>query len=286
MSTSKIIEISEFDLSREGAVHFARLVIQMMPCEWEGCPITLNSWDMLAKHLQRHCSQVSHQDGAYQCLYSRCSGRTHSSIGGLKTHVELSHLSRIALPCPARGCKEAFVRAPQLKSHFQHAHRDLLDKRICLDALAPLAILAPPRPLLPPPPLPNSKTGIYAVSASVAKAPIRPGQSQASGSQATSRKWSRMDVQDEASNDGPTTLTFDDLAPRSASFDTSEHPPVGIEVRSLFPATTQSLLSRPQPVIYPPIRSHDVQQSILYPAFVRKVDNLVENGTLKRETSR
>jgi hypothetical protein len=48
MSGSKIVETLEFD-SREGAIHFARHVIQMMPCEWEGCPIILNSWVTLAK---------------------------------------------------------------------------------------------------------------------------------------------------------------------------------------------------------------------------------------------
>ncbi|KIL00737.1 hypothetical protein PAXRUDRAFT_821320 [Paxillus rubicundulus Ve08.2h10] len=270
MSGSKIIETLEFDLSGEGAIYFARRVIQTMPCEWEGCPIILNSWVTLAKHLQRHCSHVSHQDGVYQCLYSRCSGRTHHSIGGLKTHVELSHLSRVALPCPARGCNEAFVRASQLEGHFKHAHRDLHDKRISPDALAPLAIIAPPRPLHPPPTLPNTKTGMHVVLTSVAKAPVRPGGSQASGSQAISRKWSRLDVQDGETNDDP--IPFDDLPSRPTSFKTPNPTLVNIEVRSPPSATTQSLLSRPQPVIHPPIRSHDVQQTILYPVFARKVD--------------
>lgn len=36
-------------LSKEGVVHFAHHVIQTMQCEWEGCTITLNSWDTLAK---------------------------------------------------------------------------------------------------------------------------------------------------------------------------------------------------------------------------------------------
>ncbi|KAF8845183.1 hypothetical protein BDN67DRAFT_1065545 [Paxillus ammoniavirescens] len=270
MSGSKIIETLEFDLSKEGAIHFARHVIQTMPCEWEGCPIILNSWVTLAKHLQRHCSHVSHQDGVYQCLYSRCSGRTHNSIGGLKTHVQLSHLSRVALPCPARGCKEAFVRASQLESHFEHVHRDLHEKHISPDALAPLAILAPPRPLQSPPTLPNTKTGAHLVLTSIAKAPIHPGGSQASGSQAISRKWSRLDVQDGETNDDPTP--FDDLPPHSASFESHNSTLVNIEVRSPLSVITQSLLSRPQPVIHPPIRSHDVQQTILYPAFARKVD--------------
>ncbi|KIJ20821.1 hypothetical protein PAXINDRAFT_6600 [Paxillus involutus ATCC 200175] len=169
-----------------------------------------------------------------------------------------------------QGCKEAFVRASQLESHFEHAHRDLHEKRISPDALAPLAILAPPRPLQSPPTLPDTETGTHVVLTSIAKAPIRPGGSQASGSQAISRKWSRLDVQDVETNDDPTP--FDDLPPHSASFETRNPTLVNIEVRSPLSVTTQSLLSRPQPVIHPPIRSHDVQQTILYPAFARKVD--------------
>jgi hypothetical protein len=41
--------MSKVDLSKEEIVHLAHCVIQIMQCEWEGCTITLNSWDTLAK---------------------------------------------------------------------------------------------------------------------------------------------------------------------------------------------------------------------------------------------
>jgi len=41
--------MSKTDLSKEEIVHLAQYAIQTMQCEWEGCTITLNSWNTLAK---------------------------------------------------------------------------------------------------------------------------------------------------------------------------------------------------------------------------------------------
>ncbi|KAG8220895.1 hypothetical protein J3R82DRAFT_2395 [Butyriboletus roseoflavus] len=277
MSSSKI-EMSEVDLSKEGVVHFTHYVIQTMQCEWEGCTMTLNSWDTLAKHLLRHSSRVIQQNGMYQCSYSRCSGRLHNSLGALKTHIELSHLSRVALRCPAYSCDEVFVRVQQLQTHFEHAHRELLNKRASVDDLAPLAILAPPRPLRPPPPLPHHKVRTDLVLASVSMPPVRLGHSQASAS-GLSRKWSRLNVQDEESDDNP--ITFDNH-PSPQIHDILAPNVVDIEVHKKPPLAKQPLLSRPQPAIYPPVRSNEPEQSILYPSFVRMVDSLAAAGTLAR----
>lgn len=48
MSSFKI-DMSKISLSKEGVVDLAHWVIQTMQCEWEGCTITLNCWDTLAK---------------------------------------------------------------------------------------------------------------------------------------------------------------------------------------------------------------------------------------------
>jgi hypothetical protein len=39
----------------------------------------------------------------YQCRYLRCAGRVHATKEALKAHVDLSHLSRLAISCPVRG---------------------------------------------------------------------------------------------------------------------------------------------------------------------------------------
>ena len=39
----------------------------------------------------------------YQCCLPRCAFRNHPSAVALQTHVELSHMSCIALLCPIQG---------------------------------------------------------------------------------------------------------------------------------------------------------------------------------------
>lgn len=166
----------------------------------------------------------------------------------------------------------------QLQTHFEHAHPELLNKRASVDVLAPLAILAPPRALRSPPPLPYHKIRPDLMLVSVSVSPFRPGHSQASAS-GISRKWSRLNVQDDEIDVDP--IAFDHLPPLQTR-DILTPKVVDVEVRRQLPLTRRPLLSRPQPTIHPPIQSNEAEQSILYPVFVRMVDNLVAVGALAR----
>ncbi|KAF8449084.1 hypothetical protein L210DRAFT_847231 [Boletus edulis BED1] len=270
--------MSKDTLSKEEIIHLAHNVIQTMQCEWEECTITLNSWDSLAKHLRRHCSRVKQQNGIYHCSYSRCSGRLHSSLAALKTHMELSHLSRVALPCPARGCKEVFIRVQQLPSHFEHVHRELLDIRVSVNAFAPLARLARPRRLQRLPPLPRHEIRVSSFLPSVSMPSVRREHSQASASQTMSRKWSRLNVQDQEGESDEDPIAFGNLPLQLQ--DILAPLVVDTEVRKKPPFARQPLLSRPQPAIHPPIRSNGPKQTILYSTFKPMVDKLVADGTL------
>lgn len=53
------MDMSKIELSKEGVVHLAHNVIQTMPCEWEGCTITLNSWNSLAKVIRQLFKVIS-----------------------------------------------------------------------------------------------------------------------------------------------------------------------------------------------------------------------------------
>lgn len=183
---------------------------------------------------------------------------------------------RLSIP---QGCNEVFIRVQQLSSHFEHAHRELLDTPVSVDAFAPLAILAAPPRLRPPAPLPHDEIRMDSLLLSVSMSPVRRGHSQASASQGISRKWSRLNVQDEEGDDNP--ISFENL-PSLQSHNILEPPVVGIEVRKKLPLARQPFLSRPQPVIYP-VRSDDPEQTILYRAFVPMVDKLVAAGTLARK---
>ena len=173
--------------------------------------------------------------------------------------------------CIPQDCKEVFIRVQQLSGHFEHAHRELLNTRVSVDAFAPLAILAPPPRLRPLAPLPHHATPVDSLLHSVSMSPVRRGHSQASASQGLSRKWSRLNVQDEEGDENP--IAFDNL-------DIFQPQVVDIEIRKKLPLAKQPLLSRPQPAIYPPVRSNEPEQTILYRAFVPMVDKLVAVGTL------
>jgi len=178
-----------------------------------------------------------------------------------------------------QDCNEVFVRVQQLSSHFEHEHRSLLNTRVSVDAFIPLAVLAPPRRLRPPAPLPQHEPRTSVYLPSVSMPPVRRGHSQASASPRISRKWSRLNAQDEEGDDNP--IAFDNL-PSFYPLDTSTPQVVDIEVRRKLPLARQPLLSRPQPAIYPPVRSNEPDQTILYRAFVPMVDRLVADGTLVR----
>lgn len=173
-----------------------------------------------------------------------------------------------------QDCKEVFVRVQQLSGHFEHAHRELLGARVSVDAFAPLAVLASPRHLRRPPPLPHLEIRTHSLLPSVSTPPIRRGLS---ASQSISRKWSRLNVQDEESDGNP--IAFDNL-PSLQPHDIISPQVVDIEVQRKLSPARQPHLSRPQPPIHPPIRSNEPKQSIHYCTFQPMVDRLVAAGSL------
>ena len=44
--------------------------------------------------------------GPWECKNNRCAGRYHMTLPDLRKHIDLSHLSRVLLPCPIRGENE------------------------------------------------------------------------------------------------------------------------------------------------------------------------------------
>lgn len=279
-STEVLVEPLRFLLSRDELLALACNAIKPTPCEWEGCQIVLNSWQTLLKHLLRHCAYVSQQDGMYHCKFSRCAGRLHSSRHALKSHVELSHLSRVSLPCPIQGCNAEFVRVPLLETHFEEVHRKDFGDHVPAHAIVHQATPAIPTTLVPPLSPLSLVVPSYTMMVSVTCSKRRAGQTSLNGTSRLPRKWSRLNAQDDSDEDeNHNDIVFNDLPSvqlRKGSVD-----PVTVEV-SKKSLDVQAQLSRPQPVISPPISTDDVPDSILYPTFSRRVDKLVADGILKR----
>lgn len=277
-STEVLVEPLRCLLSKDDLLALACNAIKPTPCEWEGCQTLLNSWQTLLKHLLRHCAHVSQQDGMYRCQLSRCSGRLHSSLHALKLHVELSHLSRVSLPCPIRDCDAVFARVPQLQTHFEETHRKDFGDHVPAHAIIPQASPAIPTSLVPPPLLSSSDVPSHTMMVSVISSKCRASQMSLDGTSRLPRKWSRLNAQD-GEDEVHDDIVFGDLP--SLTLSKGSVDPVTVEV-SKQPVDVRAQLSRPQPVIYPPISTDDVADSILYPIFSRRVDRLVVDGILKR----
>ncbi|KAI6125389.1 hypothetical protein EDD16DRAFT_456833 [Pisolithus croceorrhizus] len=214
----------------------------------------------------------------YRCQFSRCSGRLHSSLHALKLHVELSHLSRVSLPCPIQECDAVFVRVPQLETHFEETHRKDFGDHVPAHAIIPQAFPAAPTNLVPPPSLSSSDVPSHTMTLSVTSSKRRASQTSPDDTNRLPRKWSRLNAQDrkdEAHDD----IVFGDLPSLALSKGSADL--VAMEV-SKKPVNVRTQLSRPQPVISPPISTDDVADSILYPVFSRRVDRLVVDGILRR----
>lgn len=277
-STEVLVEPLRCLLSKDDLLALACNAINPTPCEWEGCQILLNSWQTLFKHLLRHCSYVSQQDGMYRCQFSRCSGRLHSSLHALKLHVELSHLSRVSLPCPIRDCDAVFVRVPQLETHFEEIHRKYFGDHVPARTIIPQASLAVPTSLALPPPLSSSDAPSHTMTVSVISSKRRASQIPPDGTSRLPRKWSRLNAQDD-DDEVHDDIIFGDLPSLALSKGSADL--VTVEVGKK-PVGLQDQLSRPQPVLSPPISTDDVADSILYPVFSRRVDRLVVDGILRR----
>lgn len=280
MSTSTEVLVTPLRclLSKDDLLSLACNAINPTPCEWESCQVVLNSQQTLLKHLLRHCSYVSQQDGMYRCQFSRCSGRLHSSLHVLKLHVELSHLTRVSLPCPIRDCDAVFVRVPQLETHFEETHRKDFGDHVPAHAIIPQAFPTIPTGLVPPPSLSSSDVPSHTMTVSVISSKRCASQTSLDGTSRLPRKWSRLDAQDD-DDKVHDDIIFGDLPSLALSKGSADL--VTVEV-SKKPADVQAQLSRPQPVISPPISTDDVADSILYPVFSRRVDRLVVDGILRR----
>ncbi|KAI0250509.1 hypothetical protein BJV78DRAFT_1218291, partial [Lactifluus subvellereus] len=100
----------------------AKLVIQPIPCDWNGCAATVNSWSTLQKHLQLHCHLAatgprSKDNVPVTCQIIGCLDPEHYSLGILEEHINKSHLNAITVPCPALGC---LYTAPASQGHISH----------------------------------------------------------------------------------------------------------------------------------------------------------------------
>lgn len=106
----------------------------------------------------------------YVCRLNKCSAKLHTSVAALKSHIELSHLKHLPLPCPFTSCvpdvldfgptqQFVFSRSRDLVMHFEEEHADLVDRE--LDVSSDLLLprwepCYPAHPLPVPPPLPRS----------------------------------------------------------------------------------------------------------------------------------
>ncbi|EIW58766.1 uncharacterized protein TRAVEDRAFT_47908 [Trametes versicolor FP-101664 SS1] len=212
-------------LSVERIIDVAKEVVHSSPliCDWEHCGTELNSWKTLQEHLHRHCEGLdpatSALPGLLECPLPKCSGRLHDSLESIEQHIDLSHLSRVLLPCPLQDCPLTFGRNAQgLPEHLQGVHRDWLDQRVAEYSPA-LRPLRKPHPHLPtnPIPLPDSPIPAYIFTPPIVH--IRqPQQWRAPTSSQVARRWKRMHVQtspEEDEEDAPVG-PFPDLAPFDA----------------------------------------------------------------------
>ncbi|KAH7914450.1 hypothetical protein BJ138DRAFT_1143766 [Hygrophoropsis aurantiaca] len=257
-------------LSKRDILAVSRCIIKPTPCEWDGCRVIMNCLHALTEHLFQHCAEVPFKDGNYRCNYMRCAGRTHSSRGQLKTHIQLSHLSRSSLPCPVIDCNDTFPRPSLLESHFQNFHQDLILKELpwSSDDFSLISFPSPPTSCPSPPPLPSILPS-YTISHPVT---VTTHQQRRKREPQTldqlSRKWSRLDMRDddEDDDDDGENIAFDDLKhpPRPRSSESPE--PINV-VATAIPPDVGNQLSRPQPIIHP-TRYGVPPKSILYDAFI------------------
>ncbi|KAH9950131.1 hypothetical protein B0H21DRAFT_26283 [Amylocystis lapponica] len=270
----------EVVVSTRNVVEIAQETIQpgSIACEWQGCQAQLSSWKGLQEHLQLHLCQFKPRDNVYDCHFQRCAGRIQATLQDLQLHVDLSHLSRVHLPCPIEGCSEHFGRHTQLPGHLLEAHAGVLGKR----NLHEPGILKPARK-----PFrrryrdladfsSSSSVPVHTIlSRPVYRALRQPGsQTDSSGIARISRKWSRMTEAEDApaeDDDEERAQPFGDLPVRAVF-------PSDYSVRRKPPEVMQ--LSRPQPLYDPPVPEQPAPISIGYGAFKTKYAALEQAGLI------
>ncbi|KAJ7286562.1 hypothetical protein C8J57DRAFT_1708820 [Mycena rebaudengoi] len=172
-------------ISADGLVDLAKSALVSHRCEatlfadHEGgasvvCGRELACWKSLYKHQLKHCSTRRGPNGSvnYMCRLPKCSAKMHASLKALSSHVELSHMKNVALPCPFANCKPvipefgrpptftSFFRPRDLITHVEYIHGEHIGSELDVrstDVLLPnWEPRRPARPLLKPPPLPPS----------------------------------------------------------------------------------------------------------------------------------
>ncbi|KAI0629164.1 hypothetical protein C8Q77DRAFT_1142468 [Trametes polyzona] len=272
-------------LSMEYIVEVAKEVIPSPPfiCEWAQCHVELNSWKALQEHLHQHPAleqepSSSLYQGAFECRLPKCAGRFHSTLEDIQKHLDLSHLSRVLLPCPIPDCPLHFHRTTlsSLPGHLRSNHSALLDTvdPTFTSSLPPLR--KPRHPCLEPlPPLPEKPAFAFLFALPVVN-PSRPQKRAASTSTQSRKRWKRMHVvqmTDEEPEDVP--IAFGDLTP----YDPSQTPELThrVQRKSLEPALQQS---RPQPMIVPPRPEQDPPLTIGYTAMSERFRVLEKAGII------
>ncbi|KAI9066963.1 hypothetical protein FKP32DRAFT_1564644 [Trametes sanguinea] len=246
-------------------------------CDWGQCYAQLNSWKTLQEHLHRHCQQLepASNGGLLECMIHKCSGRFHHNLGDMLQHIDLSHLSRILLPCPAQGCPLTFGRnANGLPDHFRSLHRELLHWKD-IKGSSGLRPLRRPHPHVPErlPPLPEEAVPAYMLTTPTIP-PARPRGGRApTASQGGRRRWRKMLERDESLGEEESSTPLADL-PR---LDPRRVPAQVVRRRPLEPRMQQS---RPQNMVVPPVREPDPPMSIGYSAFARRYVELEKAGII------
>ncbi|KAI0644182.1 hypothetical protein C8Q79DRAFT_132564 [Trametes meyenii] len=234
----------------------------------------------LYKHCQKHESSSS-QQYSYECLIPRCSARYHTNLQDIQSHIMLSHLSRVLVPCPIQECPCTFLKnASTAPDHIGSVHGDLCSRRL------PFALRPRWRPH--PPVLGNLKRlpGSPVPAHIFATLPVRPAHLQhgmtPAGSQPGRKRWKRMHTVEAALpiEEEESSVPLSDLAP----FDAQQLPKLLYVWRK--PPEPALQQSRPQHMIVPPREEEEAPVSIGYAAFAVRFGDLEEAGIVAGEEAK
>ncbi|KAF8635545.1 hypothetical protein AX17_003928 [Amanita inopinata Kibby_2008] len=213
-------------LSQNEVLELAKHTIVPLQCEWrihggQLCTATLGSWHLLRKHLFIHCKHQASEETDQVCKLARCNMPLHGSLRALQEHVELSHMSRVALPCPVYGCASgSLMRSSQLSNHFNEYHLEIQGKTIQLpsDLFLPSWIPFLPQTKGGLPPLPRETSpGSILIGSSACSATMHDSQLDVISSQPLSPKRPRLLREDKKNSPTPQAFVYDSLEPWTCS---------------------------------------------------------------------
>ncbi|KIK07777.1 hypothetical protein K443DRAFT_673038 [Laccaria amethystina LaAM-08-1] len=267
-------------------------------CDWDigksggkpkTCQVVLGSWDLLRKHIHVHCRSQRKQNARIpiECRLPRCNFKLQKSCEDLEKHVDESHLSRISLDCPIRGCGSVSWRLAAFPKHFEDAHKNLSGGivRMPSDLLLPSSEPFPPS-LKSPPPLPNDGTvGTALVNPTKAQGNIKRGSASENSPLPRRHGFAKQtdDNPDRESSQRSSRLEFDDLDNRRITLDLASTFPVTNFLAIVGHRGRRVDLARPQPMLDPDEFGNVLPpKSILYEVFARQVTT-EENVGVKPE---